>query len=52
MYYHWAAAHVLHEPAIAAGVSGNALGFMDLAIVWVLLFAVGGGSWPIAGGKK
>ncbi|HEX6521113.1 MAG TPA: hypothetical protein VF070_14070 [Streptosporangiaceae bacterium] len=47
VYYHTVAARVLHEPAIATGISGNALGFMDLAIVWLLLFVVGGESWPI-----
>lgn len=44
-YYHWAADAVLHEPALAAGTSGNALGFVDWAIVWLLLYAVGGQGW-------
>jgi AAT family amino acid transporter len=48
VYYRVVAAHVLHEPTFAPGIAGNALGFMDLAIVWVLLFAIGGESWPLA----
>lgn len=48
VYYRVIAPHVLHEPAIAPGIAGNALGFMDLAIVWLLLFAIGAESWPLA----
>ncbi|MEW2402545.1 hypothetical protein [Streptomyces sp. NPDC046862] len=48
VYYRLVAAHVLHEPTIAPGIAGNALGFMDLAIVWLLLFVIGGESWPLA----
>ncbi|RMB79761.1 hypothetical protein [Streptomyces shenzhenensis] len=49
VYYRLVAAHILHEPTIAPGIAGNALGFMDLAIVWLLLFVIGGDSWPLAG---
>ncbi|MFI5798693.1 hypothetical protein [Streptomyces sp. NPDC051677] len=48
LYYRVLAPHVLHEPALAPGIAGNALGFMDLAIVWLLLFVIGGESWPLA----
>ncbi|MGV9252351.1 hypothetical protein [Streptomyces sp. NPDC003697] len=48
LYYHVIAPHVLHEPALAPGIAGNALGFIDLAIVWLLLFAIGGDSWPLS----
>jgi AAT family amino acid transporter len=48
VYYRVVAAHILHEPTLAPGIAGNALGFMDLAIVWLLLFAVGAESWPLA----
>jgi AAT family amino acid transporter len=44
-YYHGLAAHVLHEPSIGGGASGNALGFMDWLIVWLLLYAVGAANW-------
>lgn len=46
-YYHWFAAAILHEPAVAAGAAGNALGFMDWVILWLLLFVVGAQSWPV-----
>jgi hypothetical protein len=45
LYHHVLAATVLHEPSIGGGVSGNALGFMDWLIVWLLLYAVGAQSW-------
>ncbi|MGI5509150.1 hypothetical protein [Streptomyces sp. CA-106131] len=48
LYYRVIAPHVLHEPALAPGIAGNALGFMDLAIICLLLFVIGGESWPLA----
>ncbi|MFF2518330.1 hypothetical protein [Streptomyces sp. NPDC058086] len=47
VYYRLVASHALHEPALAPGIAGNALGFMDLAIVWLLLFVIAGQSWPL-----
>jgi AAT family amino acid transporter len=44
-YYHWIASGVLHEPPVAAGMSGNALGFVDWLIVCLLLYVVGAQSW-------
>jgi AAT family amino acid transporter len=44
-YYHWIASGVLHEPPLAAGTSGNALGLVDWLIVCLLLYAVGAQSW-------
>jgi AAT family amino acid transporter len=44
-YYHWMASSVLHEPPLAAGTAGNALGFVDWLIVCLLLYAVGAQAW-------
>lgn len=41
VYYFFAAQHILHEPVVAAGLHGNALGFLDWAILWTLLYVVG-----------
>ncbi|MCZ4550256.1 hypothetical protein [Gordonia rubripertincta] len=43
-YYRFAAEHILHEPAAAPGISGNALGFIDWLVLWTLLYVVGFGS--------
>lgn len=40
-YYRFAAEHILHEPAAAPGVHGNALGFIDWLVLWTLLYVVG-----------
>ncbi|WP_338836903.1 hypothetical protein [Gordonia polyisoprenivorans] len=40
LYYRFAAGHVLHEPAVASGVSGNALGFVDWLVLWTLIYVV------------
>ena len=40
-YYFFAAQHILHEPVVAASLHGNALGFLDWAILWTLLYVVG-----------
>ncbi|WP_338886881.1 hypothetical protein [Rhodococcus sovatensis] len=40
-YYRFAAEHILHEPAVAAGISGNALGFIDWLVLWTLIYVVG-----------
>lgn len=41
LYYRFVAGHVLHEPAMAPGISGNALGFMDWMVLVTLLYVVG-----------
>ncbi len=43
-YYRFAAGHILHEPEVATGVSGNALGFIDWLVLWTLIYVVGYGS--------
>lgn len=40
LYYRFAAAHVLHEPPVAEGINGNALGFIDWMILVALLYVV------------
>jgi hypothetical protein len=40
-YYYVLAEHVLHEPVVAAGISGNALGFVDWLVLWTLIYVVG-----------
>jgi AAT family amino acid transporter len=40
LYYRFAAEHVLHEPAVAPGVGGNALGFMDWMVLVTLFYVV------------
>jgi AAT family amino acid transporter len=40
-YYRLAAEHILHEPAVADGISGNALGFIDWMVLMTLLYIVG-----------
>ena len=39
-YYHVIASAVLHEPAAAGDLFGNALGFIDWMILWTLLYVV------------
>ena len=40
-YYHFAAEHILHEPEVATGVHGNALGFVDWLVLWTLIYVIG-----------
>ncbi|BCF81104.1 hypothetical protein RQCS_06490 [Rhodococcus qingshengii] len=40
-YYRFAAEHILHEPAVVDGLHGNALGFVDWAVLWTLFYVVG-----------
>ncbi|HEY5856088.1 MAG TPA: hypothetical protein VIW24_19150 [Aldersonia sp.] len=40
-YYYFIADTVLHEPAVAGALHGNALGFMDLFALVTLLYVVG-----------
>lgn len=46
LYYYVLAEHLLHEPAVAGRLHGNALGFMDLFALVALLYVVGFGSFP------
>jgi AAT family amino acid transporter len=41
LYYRFAADAVLHEPSVAPGISGNALGFIDWMVLVTLLYVVG-----------
>ncbi|MGW3484053.1 hypothetical protein [Rhodococcus indonesiensis] len=47
LYYYVVAEIVLHEPAVADGLHGNALGFMDLFALVTLLYVVGFESFGI-----
>jgi AAT family amino acid transporter len=47
LYYYVLAEHVLHEPAVAGNLSGNALGFMDWFALVALLYVVGFEAWPL-----
>jgi AAT family amino acid transporter len=40
VYYHVIAGTILHEPAVAGELHGNALGFMDWAVLWTLFYVV------------
>ena len=40
-YYRFAAENILHEPAVASGIGGNALGFIDWMVLMTLLYVVG-----------
>jgi amino acid transporter, AAT family len=39
-YYHVIAGTVLHEPVVAGNIYGNALGFVDWAVLWTLFYVV------------
>lgn len=45
-YYRFFADAVLHEPAAADSVAGNALGFVDLVVLVLLIHVVGFRRWP------
>ncbi|PXY24637.1 hypothetical protein [Prauserella muralis] len=47
VYYRFVAGPVLHEPAVAGGLHGNALGFMDWFALVTLLYVVGFGSYGL-----
>jgi len=47
LYYRVLAEHLLHEPAVAGSLSGNALGFLDWFALVALLYVVGFESWPL-----
>jgi AAT family amino acid transporter len=47
LYYYVLAERVLHEPAVAGSLSGNALGFMDWFALVALVFIVGFEAYPL-----
>jgi AAT family amino acid transporter len=47
LYYYVVAGTVLHEPSVAGGLYGNALGWMDWMILWTLFYVVCLGSFGI-----
>ena len=47
LYYGVLAEHLLHEPAVAGDLSGNALGFLDWFALVALLYVVGFEGWPL-----
>ncbi len=47
LYYYVLAEHLLHEPAVAGNLSGNALGFMDWFALVTLLYVVCFESYPL-----
>ena len=47
LYYRVLAEHLIHEPPVAGGLSGNALGFLDWFALVALLHVVGFQSWPL-----
>lgn len=49
LYYYVLAEHLLHEPAVAGNLNGNALGFMDWFALVTLLYVVGFESYPLRG---
>jgi len=38
---YWIAGNLLHEPVVAGALHGNALGFLDWAVLWTLFYVVG-----------
>lgn len=46
-YYFVLAPHVLHEPAAAGSLSGDALGFVDWAVLWMLWYVLFLGSYGL-----
>ncbi|MBN9109347.1 MAG: hypothetical protein J0I34_11220 [Pseudonocardia sp.] len=47
LYYYVLAGGLLHEPAVAGALHGNALGFMDWFALVTLLYVVGFESWGL-----
>jgi AAT family amino acid transporter len=50
-YYHWIARTVLHEPVVAGSLYGNALGFIDWIVLWMLFYVVFLESWGLQPGS-
>ncbi len=49
LYYYVLAPHVLHEPVVVGNLYGNALGWMDWVVLWILFYIVYLGSYGIPG---
>lgn len=47
LYYYVVAGTVLHEPVVAGSLHGNALGWMDWMVLWILFYIVGLGSFGL-----
>lgn len=47
LYYFVLAGPVLHEPAVMGAMHGDALGFMDLAVLWTLWYVLFLGSYGL-----
>ncbi|MFJ4029357.1 hypothetical protein ACIPWF_18355 [Paenarthrobacter sp. NPDC089989] len=47
LYYSFAADQILHEPAVATGLHGDALGFIDLAVLWTFFYVLGFDSYGL-----
>ena len=47
VYYFWFSGTVLHEPVVAGGMHGDALGFVDLLVLWTLWYVLFFGSWGL-----
>ena len=47
VYYFWFAGAVLHEPVVVGGMHGDALGFVDWVVLWMLWYVLFFGSWPL-----
>jgi len=47
VYYFWLAGTVLHEPVVIGGMHGDALGFIDWVVLWMLWYVLFFGSWGL-----
>ena len=47
LYYYVVAGTILHEPVVAGALHGNALGWMDWMVLWILFYVVGLGSFGL-----
>lgn len=47
LYYYVVAGTILHEPVVAGALHGNALGWMDWMVLWLLYYVVGLGSFGL-----
>lgn len=47
VYYFWLAGTVLHEPVLTGGMHGDALGFIDWTVLWMLWYVIFLGSWGL-----
>lgn len=47
LYYYVVAGTILHEPGVAGALHGNALGWMDWMVLWILFYVVGLGSFGL-----